>query len=44
MKWAGVQRWILSMPETFKEEELQEIDLLFEWAVDEILKFLRKKC
>ena len=32
MGWRPMyQRWILSMPETFKEEELQEIDLLFEW-------------
>ena len=32
------------MPQTFKEEELEEIELLFEWAVDPILQFLRKRC
>ncbi|EAS00969.2 dynein heavy chain (macronuclear) [Tetrahymena thermophila SB210] len=36
--------WASTLPKTFKQEDLDEIDTLFRWIINPTLKFIRKKC
>ena len=45
MGWKPLyQSWKKTLPSTFHDEDIAEVDMLFNWIVDPALKYLRHNC